>query len=267
MLPIIRRELSVRRTSLIFYFALLAGMVVLYTSIFPTIQAQSANFAQLIKSLGGVYKAMGIGGTITFNTLENYMSTELFGVTWPILAVVFTTGFAGSAIAGEIEKGTLGMVLALPIKRMRIYLAKYAAGLASFIGIVIVSCFTIMPVAAAEDIHFQAANFVTVAILCLMFGWAIFSLALMVSAMCSDKGRVYGIIGGLMAVMYVANAVAGIKQELSWIKYGSFFHYFAPTQALGSNHISPWSYLVFSAVAIVATVIGAVWFSRRDISI
>jgi ABC-2 type transport system permease protein len=231
MLPIIRRELSVRRTSLIFYFALLAGMVVLYTSIFPTIQAQSANFAQLIKSLGGVYKAMGIGGTITFNTLENYMSTELFGVTWPILAVVFTTGFAGSAIAGEIEKGTLGMVLALPIKRMRIYLAKYAAGLASFIG------------------------------------WAIFSLALMVSAMCSDKGRVYGIIGGLMAVMYVANAVAGIKQELSWIKYGSFFHYFAPTQALGSNHISPWSYLVFSAVAIVATVIGAVWFSRRDISI
>ena len=265
MLPIIRKELSARRNSLIILCVVIVCLVTLYTSIFPAIQSQADKFNQLINSLGGVYKDLGIQGKISFDTLEHYMSTEWFGFTWPILAAVFMTAQAGSAIAGEIEKATIGMVLSLPIARWRIYLAKYAAGLLSLAIFVFVSVFTILPIAMLVGVHFLLMNFITIAVLCLLFGWAVYSFGLLLSTILNEKGHVYGVTGGIMLIMYVANAVSGLRPSLDWMKYGSLFHYFDGGSALGNNHISLASYLVFGGVAILSTLLGVTWFSRRDI--
>src|SRR5665213_2395904 len=107
---------------------------------------------------------MGIQGQISFDTLEHYMSTEWFGFTWPILAAVFMTAQAGAAIAGEIEKITIGMILSLPIQRWRIYLAKYAAGLLALAIFVFISVFTILPIAVLVGVHFHFINFMTIAL-------------------------------------------------------------------------------------------------------
>ncbi|MHB1864712.1 MAG: ABC transporter permease [Candidatus Saccharimonadales bacterium] len=260
----ILRELKIKRNFIIIFCLIIICLVALYTSIYPTIHAHAS---QLMNSLGNVYKDIGIQGKPSFSSLEDYASIETFGFTWPILASIFAIGFAGSSLAGEIEKGTIGMLLSMPISRLRIYLAKYLTGLLSIIIFVMFSVFTALPVAEALKIHFYAINFVFVSIVCLLFIAALYSLGLMFSAMMYDKSRVYTLMGGIVIIMYVANTVAGLKSSLSGLKYISFFNYFGSQSALVNRHISLTSLTVLIAICIISTLIGSVVLIKRDISI
>ena len=185
-----RRELSLRRNTIIIFCVIVALLAVLYTSIYPTLQHQAA---QLLNSVGNVYKDVGIEGKVSFSTLQSYMSLEMFAVTWPILVTVFAASLSGSAIAGEVEKGTLGMLLALPIKRTSIYLAKYLSGLCSIIIFVLATIIPILLIAKVGHMNFQFSHFATTALLCFLFGTAVYSLALCFSALFNGKTHLYAV--------------------------------------------------------------------------
>ena len=266
-LMIIRRELSFRRNSIIIFCAIVFVLVVLYTFIFPVIQAQSAKFDQLISSLGSVYKAIGIQGRVSFNNLDSYMSTELFGFTWPLLASLFSLILAGTTVAGEIESGTLGMLLALPISRGRIFLVKFLAGLVFLVVFVIISTFSIIPLAEIIGVHFNITSYFLTALMATLFVISFFSLGLLVSATFSEKSHVYGVMGILLVVMYVANSLANLISSLSWLKYSSFFHYFDAQTLLVNHQLDLSSIILFCSVSILSLISGAQILRKRDIVI
>ncbi len=264
MLNILKRELSLRKNSLLIFMLLIFFLAVLYTTIYPSLQIQTT---KLISSLGNVYKDVGVEGRVSFSNLEGFMAVEMFAVTWPIIMTLLTTSQSGASLAGEIEKGSLGMLLAQPLKRTKIYLSKYLFGFIVINGFIIMTIVPIIILGSLMNMHFQISHFLTMAILCFLFAMVVFSLGLMLSAIFNQKSRQYGIVGAIMLIMYIMNTVATLKPTFNFLKYGSLFYFFNYNLALNSNHITIMSWIVFIALSIVCTLIGSVVFNRRDISI
>ena len=261
LVSVFRREFSLRRNSLIIFCTIVACLALLYTAIYPVLHHQAV---QLINSLGNVYKDVGVVGKVSFSTLQSYMALEMFAITWPILVTVFSASLAGAALSGEIEKGTLGMLLALPLKRTTIYFGKYFTGLISIAVFVLATIVPIVLIAKIGHMDLQFSHFATTAVLCFLFGTAVYSLALFLSSLFNEKTYLYGLIGCIIFLMYVINAVASLKFSFSVFKYISLFHYLNVNSALVNNHIAGLSYLVFIAVSLFTTLIGVLILKHRD---
>lgn len=264
---IIWKEIKDRRVSLIAYTAAGIGLVLMYVALYPSLQGQAATYAKLMESLPkGFAEAFGVDANF-LSTLEGYIASEMFSFMWPLLSIFFMVSRAGNAIAGEIEKGTMGTLLSQPVARSSVYLAKVYAAMISLLIFTLATILTTIPFAFLFKLKVATLNYFILAFMGLLFGLAIYSFAFMLSTMSSDKTRVYGITGGLLFSMYVANVVSSLTQSLNWLKYTSIFHYFDAPAVLIHRQISSVSIMLFALSAIIFLILGQVIFTKRDISI
>ena len=260
------RILKDRKTIFLVYLLINVGLLWMYIALFPAFKNQSAAMTEMLKAYPESFMKAFNFDIASFNTIEGFLSTEQFSFMWPLLVILMSVGFAGTAFAGEIEKGTIEVLLSQPISRLKLFISRYLAGLFSLIIFVLFSVYPAIPIMKIYDISFKVENFTTMALLAFLFGLAIYSIGMFCSVIFSDKGKVFFISGGLLVVMYVLNIASALKESLSDIKYGSFFYYFNPSQALSHDQIDHWSYLIFIATAIILTVIGGIYFMKRDIT-
>lgn len=213
------------------FLAFLGGSVLfleMYIALFPFIQKQSASFDVMLKSMPAeFFKAMNMdAATFSFANLESYLSTEFMSFLWPILAIILAIILANYLIINEIDKGTVETLSSLPVSRTRIFIERYLTG---FMMIVVFSFFSMLlaPILAAiHSIDFNFGNYLMAGFGAFLFSWAIYSLAIGVSMLFKEKGKSNMIIGGILVLMYVLSVVASLKDNIQWLKYFSFFHYF-----------------------------------------
>ncbi len=267
MKPIIVKELRERRFSLIAYCLATIGFIVLYVSLYPQLHAQAETYSKLFSSFPkGFSDAFGFD-TNFLSSIQTYLAGEFYSLTWQLLLIIFVISRAGSAIAGEIEKGTIAGLLSQPLSRTRLFFSKYLAGVYSLIIFIMASVLTVIPVAFLYRINFWTRNFLVLAMMGFLFGMAIYSFTIFLSAVSSEKSRVYGILGGLLFVMYVLNIVSGLKENLKNLQYASLFHYFNSSAILGHSHVGLLEVSVFGGMTIIFSLLGLYIFNKRDISV
>jgi ABC-2 type transport system permease protein len=239
----------------------------MYTAIFPSFQQQSANLVQLVNSFPESFqKAFNID-TNFFSSLPAYLAGEKYSLTWQLLALLLVISRAGQALAGEIEKGTMSFMLMLPISRLKLYFGKYLSGMVAIVLFVIATVLGEIPIAAAFGLKYPIKGTLFLAVLGLAFAWAIYALSFAISAAVSERSKMYFAMGGLAILMYVADIVSKLKPDLNWIGKLSLFHYFEVNEFLVLGQFKALDIVVFMALAAVATIIGAVIFMKRDISV
>lgn len=266
MLPITGRTIRDKRLSLIIYCLATMAMLWVYVSMFPGIQKESQKLTEAFKSYPeAMMKAFKIE-SLDFSRLENFVAMEQYSIIWPLIVLFLLLSFAGTSLAGEVEKGTAESLLSRPVSRMQIFFQKYLSGIIVLIGYTTVSVFAVWPIAAAYGIDFKKGNFVLVYWLCLLFGWAVYSLAMLCSAWFSERSRVYGIAGGVLILMYVLNIIAALNAKFDWLKFLSFFHYYDSSAALMRGEFHMLSVFVFSIFAVATTLVAAWRFQQRDIA-
>lgn len=268
MLSIFWRMLKDRKTSILVYC--LSGILLLwmYIAMFPSIKEQAEFFSEMISRYPeGLMKAFGISQDLNFTYLENFLAMEQFSLVWPIIVMFMMISLAGSAISGEIEKGTAEILLSRPVSRLKIFFGKYFAGIFSLLVFTLTSVFAVIPLAKLHKIDYILENYVSLAIIGFLFGWAILSLAMMFSALFSEKSKTFMLSAGVLVAMYVLNVMASLKENLQDLKFLSFFHYYDYSQALIHNTINLDTIWIFSAAIIFCTFIGVIWFHKRDIAV
>ena len=267
MLNIALRALKDKKIFLLSFVLGGIGMAWMYAALFPTIGKMSESYSEILKSFPKAFlEAFGISET-GFAGFESYISTEHFSFVWPILIIILIISFAGSSLSREIEKGTMEILLSLPVSRLKIFFGKYLSGLIALAAFILFSVLAIIPLAEAYNIDYVVSHFFTMSLLGLIFGWAVFGLSMFFSALFSDRGKVYMALGILMVGMYVIRIVAILSDKLDKLKYLSFFHYYNAPEALAKNSISQETFIVFISVAIISTILAAYWFSRRDVAV
>lgn len=258
------RIIKDRRILLLVYTISSVALLWMYVGLFPAFQKQSASMEEVIKSYPESFMKAFNFDIKSFNTIEGFVSTEQFSFVWPLLVILMSIGFASTCIASEIEKGTIEILLSQPISRLKIFIARYLAGLSNIIIFTFVSVYTVIPLSKAYGVSYNGENIFKMILLAFLFAWAIYSIGILCSAIFSDRGKVYFISGSVLVVMYVLNILSAIRDSLSDLKYFSFFYYFNPQKALVYNQIDNWAYVVFMGVIIICTVFGAIYFNRRD---
>lgn len=268
MFGVAKRMFVDKKNALIAYSVSIFSFVGLYLSLFPQIQEQSAQLNKLMESYpDAFFKAFGLDkADLTFEFVETYLSSEIFSFIWPILVVIMMTSLANYAMVTEIGKGTIEFTLSQPISRIKLFITRYLTGVTSLLIFTGVTILSVVPWANLYNIEYRFQNFLKMGLVAFLFGLASFSLAMLFSAIFSEKGKSSFAVGGVIILMYVLNVISGLKESLENLKYASFFHYYAPSTVLNKGNFVDYTFVAFLGVTVVATVLAAFIFNKRDVA-
>ncbi|MDD3679211.1 MAG: ABC transporter permease [Patescibacteria group bacterium] len=269
MISIIKRVfLDKWRSVLIYVFSSLAFSE-MYVALYPMLRDQLSNLEGFLEVFPKEFmEAFGFTAeTMSFATVESLMATEMFSFIWPIILIILAASLAGYNFAGDIEKGTIELTLAQPVSRIKIFLGRYFAGAVLITIFVLTTVFGIIPLAAMHKIDFNFEAYVKMSILGVLFALAVYAVATFLSVLFSEKGKAtFGVVGVLIT-MYSVKIVSGLKEELEFLRYTSFFYYFDTGAALVKTEYQDWAILVFALTIIIFSLLALVRFKKRDIAV
>ena len=267
MFNVFWRTIKDKKWTILVYCLAVIIFLWMYIALFPSFQKAVGTLNQYLKSFPQSFlKAFGIEAN-SFTTFEGYISSEQYSFVWSILLIALVVSMANSFLAGETEKGTIGILLSQPISRIKIFLEKFSVGIINLILFVAASILSVFPLAKAYNIVYKSEGFFKLALIGFMFGLAVFGLSMLFSAIFSEKSKVNFMIVGTLLVMYFINIIAGLKTSLDKLKYFSFFYYFKPPDILVYNKISHWTLLVFLGTFFITSALALIWFKKRDVAI
>lgn len=240
----------------------------MYVALYPAMKDALKDMEQFLAAFPEEFmQAFGFSmEDLTFPTLESFLSTEMYNFMWPIILVIIVVSLANFALAGDIAKGTIELSLSQPISRLKLYFARYFAGLTNIMAFVWISTFGIIPLAIMHGIDYTIKPYFYMSILGTLFAAAVYGIAYFSSSFFSDKGKPIFITTGVLLTMYAGNIISGLYDKLDNLKYFSFFYYFNPGMAFNDLEFVEYAVPVFLAVAITLPIVGSIWFNRRNIT-
>jgi beta-exotoxin I transport system permease protein len=200
-----------------------------------------------------------------------------------ILVTVWALSRGSDAVSGELNRGTMEMVLAQPVTRLGVLGAQAGmtlggaavlaavAWLGTSVGLATIVVEEAIPVRV-----FLPAALNLFAITVFLAG-----LTTMISSGTNYRSRTLGIVGGIYAVSMIAKIIGRAVPHWHWVSYCSFFTPFEP-QLLVGNASKAWTVWIPKAkgsfelgglgydsiligLGLVAYVAAAAIFCRRDL--
>ena len=267
MLTVFWRLLKDRKNSILMFSVFGTGMLWLYILIFPSMEKLGHDLISYMEALPPAVTDLFPVSEATFASIENFLAMEHYSLMIPLFIIFMLVAMAAAAFASEIERGTAEILLSRPISRIKLFFNRYLVGIAGLVIFIVASTLMIIPLASLHDVDYSLTNFISISILCLLFGWAVYSVAILFSAMFSEKGKVYMVMGGMMVGMYVLQIVASISEKWDYVQYFSFFYYYDYNKAILENSIEITNIILFVVVAVVCSIAGVYWFNKRDVAI
>ena len=188
-----------------------------------------------------------------------------------LAATVWGITRGSDAVSGQLERGTMEMVLAAPVRRVAVFVTQALATTAAaalLCGVLFASVWAAIamgPWAGKVDpVRFlpAAAN---------VFGLmvCVAGIAAAVSAADSYRWRTVGVLCGFYVFSILAKLVGRLSRPLGWVGYLSILNAYEPQRLVGDAAES-WRLLaaydgVLIGVGVAAYVIGAVVFAKRDL--
>lgn len=170
------------------------------------------------------------------------------------------------AIAGEIERGTIELVLAQPVSRLRYFTAHVVFGAIALTAIAaagLAGTVAGQRAFALPQIGFQALASLGGSFVALQA--SIFGLTLLLSAFGREGGRVAAAGFCVALVSFLLQVVATLWSDAAFLLPWSLHGYYVPRAVLTSGTVSIEDAGILLAVAVVG-VAGAAWrFLHRDL--
>ncbi|HCK79764.1 MAG TPA: hypothetical protein DHW34_07100 [Actinobacteria bacterium] len=255
-------DLRVRRTSLILWVLATAVIVLLYSALYPSLRDISG-IDQLLQSLPkALQEAFAIRD---YTSPTGYLQAEVFSGLLPVVALVFAIGRGAAGIAGEEEADRFEALMAQPVSRMAVYLAKAAVIAVGVVAIVVVG--TVVPILAVGPLFDLTIAWSAVAGMGVHFGaFLLLSglLALATGALTGRKAVAIAVPAGVFAIGFFIETIGRSVDWLGRLRPYSPWRWFNGSQPL-QNGVQWTEVGVLAAACVVVLVIGAVGFARRDL--
>jgi len=239
---------------------------VLIMAFFPSIQESGADFEKLLESYPPVImEAFGVN-LDSINTIEGFLSMEYFSFIWVIIISLLIFSLGASIVSKEIDKGTSEFSFTLPIKRRKIVLSKFIASFLILIIVTLIAFISLIVGAAIIGESFCLQGLLAFLLIALALNFFLLSFTTFFSSIFSDKGKVYGICAGFLALSYVLHVFVKMNDSISNLYFLSFFKYYGnPEAVLRSGSIDIKDLLVFLLVGLIFLVLGFIISERRDL--
>ena len=241
--------------ALLFSFVFLATFDAFGDMFFEMIETMPQGFRALIKA-SGEYASEEMG----------YLAVGFREPIYLIIIMSFVISSSSSAIAKEIERGTIFLLLSRPVSRGRFFLAKLAT---SIIGTVLLLCFAILGtwlgsiVFGVNNINYDLV--VKIQFNVFLLALSVVGISYLISSFLSEGGKTLALSSGVTVLMFFIEFLADSLPSIDWIGYISVFHYYEPSILVNSESLSWGNLTVLFFVAFICLMSAMVIFARRDI--
>ncbi len=203
-------------------------------------------------------------GGADYATLSGWFRSEIGAVYGPLVMGAVAITSAAAITAGEEEDRILALVLAHPITRARLVLAKAGAIVGLVVIIAAAAWVGLLIGVALGGGGISIGNMAAFAVHLAFFGLAIGAVALAMGAGTGRRTLASGVAAGVGVLGWLINGFAPLVSALDWLKYLSPFYYYAGHDPL-TQGIDAGDLLVLGAVAVVVTALAMLTFERRDL--
>jgi beta-exotoxin I transport system permease protein len=242
----------------------LVGLTAMMVSVYPSVH-ENAALNKLVRDYPKALRGfLGLGGALDYTSASGYLSIELFSFVVPLLLIIAAIAAGSGAIAGEEERGTLDLLLSLPVTRTRVVLEKLSAlavelaalGLVLWLALVVGARSAGMEIGAGK----LAAATVNAVVLAIVYG----ALALLLGCATGRRGASIGVAAAAAVGAYVLNSLAPLAHVLAGGRKLSPFYYYAAHNPLRVG-LEPLHLLVLVAAAAVLSAAAVAGMRGRDL--
>jgi ABC-2 type transport system permease protein len=253
-------ELHVRRRLLLWYVVGMALYTLVVVALYPAFK-HSTELNQLTQGNSPVAALLGASGTLTSPT--GWVDVNAYTNFLPLIMLSLTIGYGASAIAGQNEDGTLGLLVVLPATRTRILVGKIAS-LAVQALLLTVTVAVCVYIGRALQVSLDPWHLATASLAILGLGIDFGVLTLAIGAAVASRGTAIAAATALAAVSYLISSLAPLVGFIHALRYASLFYWTTGNSQL-SKGTSLASFAVLLAVAAAATAAAGAAFSRLDV--
>ncbi|MNR75275.1 ABC-2 family transporter protein [compost metagenome] len=254
----------------------LAGAVGLFIFVMallsPSIQD---TLSQALKIVPPILRPL-VGERLQVQGLSGVLGIVYTHPVWLTLVGAWAVGYGARAIAGDIERGTMGLTLAYPITRSQLVAAKALTLATGILALVLVTL-----LATAAGLAFQnsplstglAGYFWTGVGMTLLFG-CIGAVSLACSALAgvrgtggTEAGKALGWSLGFVVGSFSIDALGQFWKTAEPYRAWSIFKQYDPKLLLGSTPPDLVAWLYMGGLIVVSLAVAWVVFNRRDLSL
>ena len=254
-----------RRFSLMWWSLGVLGTDALLGVAYPTVRDNSELDKTFAGLPPGVQAALGLqAGLIT--SPAGYLNSQYFANILPILLLVFAIGLAAWSIGGDEGAGTLELLLANPISRLRLALERSGALILEIAALTAVAGLGLAALAPATGLTkgLTADRILEATVASGFFALTFAALAFAVGAATGSRSGAISTAAALAVALFMIEGLAEQVKVLRPIREASPWHWFLGSDPI--RHGLLWqSWVLPTAVSVAAIVIGTVAFTRRSL--
>lgn len=235
--------------------------------VLPTVMADYSDTLMQLPFFRPIIQAL-LGADIG----DQLLPQTLIAVAWvhpAVLALVWTQAivFCTRVPAGEIDRGTIDLLLGLPVSRWQVYIAETVVFLAA--GLLMLSMglvghrIGIMTIPAEHRPAIGRMLVIVANLYCLYV--AVGGLAFLVSATGHRRGRAVAVVFGILIFSFVLNFVVQFWEPGRMFAFLSMLNYYQPLPMVRTGVWPTGDMLTLLASGAVLWTAGGIWFARRDI--
>ncbi|WP_347753778.1 ABC transporter permease subunit [Agrococcus sp. ProA11] len=198
------------------------------------------------------------------NAPGGYAVGEMFSLIFPVSVVTFAVIVGAGALAGEERDGTMAILSAQPVSRIRLFWAKALGVLGAVILVVAVNwaAMGLFIASRASELTFAGLTGATVHLLFL--GLAFGSIAFAVAGATGKPALGSAAAGGLAVASYLAATMLPIAGLTDWARLSPWHYYLGHSDPLRDG-VNVGDVGLFAAIVVVCMSVAVVVFRRRDL--
>jgi ABC-2 type transport system permease protein len=266
MMPVLTHTLWRRRSNTTWWALAVAGLCALLAVAYPTVRDNNEldkTFANLPPS---VQALLGLSGGNLLSSPTGYLDSQFFANILPVMLLVFANGLAAWSVAGDETAGTLELLLANPIGRTRVALARLVALVLLLVALAIVCTLSLIALAPVTGMNkgLSAGHVAAAAVAASLLALTFAAVAFAVGAATGNRPAALGAAAALAVAGYVLEGLAQQVHALRPIEAVNPWHWFLASDPLRQGLAWPSWTLPIVATAVLV-VIGLPRLARRDL--
>jgi ABC-2 type transport system permease protein len=238
--------------------AALAGLMAAY---WPSIR-DSADLQSFTRNLPEAMRALIGGGD--YSTAVGFLNAELFAFMMPLLFLIVAIGMGARAVLGEEERGTIDLLLSMPITRRRVLIEKALGGLLVLAALGVVLFGALLLGDAIVDMGIPAGRLAAISLAVVLVALPFGALALLLGCATGSHGLALGLTSTAAVAAYMLNALAPLIGSLDRWQDASPFAWYASGDVL-AGHLSLAHVALLLGTALVLAAAAVVALDRRDL--
>ena len=242
------------------------GLVAFTVAFYPSVKG-NASFDELFKDLPDTVRALvGAQEGVPLTSPPGYLHARLFSIMVPVLLITFGIGLGARAIGGGEADGTLELLLANPVTRLRVVAERYLAVVLLLAAVTVAMSLSLLALAPLVGL----LGGISIGRL-LAVGAAALCLALLHATLAFGAGCAAGRPGPAVAVStsvvtagYLLQGLAATSDVLGPVANLSPWHWYLDRNILVDG-LAPAAVVAPVLVAALLFAAGAWVFNRRDL--